>query len=680
MGDASYTVDLTSNYQFNTPCAKRSIDGQSAKYEDKCKDESSDEDVSRFHDGFLGVDILEVAQEYPVPEGYECRTFTLRFDDVVDSDPPIAPTQLPNQFVAWAELRERDEDGYLAGATTPVTLVSRKLAIADTPPRYDQCLRPIDDDQTKAWRVYPNTVWVERDHGGFVAQFSDNPSCASLELDEWPDPVDEEVFLDLTGYDVTVPASTSLETGPQGLTIVTDCDFTIENGASLAIDPDDDTISDITIVARNVSVAGSISNDSEVSATVHLAALESIAVESTGAISVSNLDREGQAGAGRIKLRSEGGIVIDGTLEANETNHGGFIEILGEDVTFNEGAVLEADADSQESGSEGGVIAIRARDDLDVYKNHPVYATFTALGETDGAIDIMACDADHRDGEFDTTPTVDNGECTDEAPLDLSEVEWCEGYEGTDLCCVDGDPCDLGDDQICQCGDTCSWEAGDCSKVNFVFNVFDAWTGLPVEGATCTLVDSTTGTPLSPTVSAVSDKSGNCDFVIDEEESEASVRVSKAGYRYLYMFHLPVPGTMSMLLASYDLIADIAESLDVTLNSQKGIVLGIVFWIGTNEAGPVGCAVATNDAGATQTFYLDEGGEFTTERTSTYPGWDSAFITFNVTPGGPYEFTLTADEAVTEGTIPKVFESAITLSIIVYGSEFETNPTPFGCE
>ncbi|MBN2344142.1 MAG: hypothetical protein JXR45_21795 [Deltaproteobacteria bacterium] len=45
--------------------------------------------------------------------------------------------------------------------------------------------------------------------------------------------------------------------------------------------------------------------------------------------------------------------------------------------------------------------------------------------------------------------------------------EYCEGYEigsDADECCQTNDPCDWGDDYVCDCGGTCAWDAGDCSK------------------------------------------------------------------------------------------------------------------------------------------------------------------------------------------------------------------------
>ncbi|MCC6158146.1 MAG: hypothetical protein IT350_08830 [Deltaproteobacteria bacterium] len=680
LGNASYLIDQQDNYLYNTTFAERDPGTALALYVDKCRAATGDSDVSRFHDGFLGVDVLDVYPFYPVPEDHECRVFSVAFGDPISATPNFSELRSPRQFTAWAELREYDNGSYLAGTTTPVTMVGTNVVPpTDGPPPYEQHVRPDAGPLELLLRALLEFLFPDRWVRLASFEFPVTTSCASLELDEWPDPVDEEVFLDLTGYDVTVPASTSLETGPQGLMIVTDCDFTIESGASLGIDPDDDTNSDITIVARNITVGGSISNDSDVSGSIHLAAFNSIEVESGAEISVTNAGRTDPYGAGTIRLQSQGSLVIDGQLAANETLHGGVISVFGEDVTINTDASFEADADPMEEDSGGGLIAIRAKDDLDVNHENPDHPTFSAQGEADGTIRMTACTADTDEGDYVPAAVVDDGECTDETPLDLSEVEWCDGYEGTDLCCVDGDPCDLGDDRICQCGDTCSWEAGDCEKIDFVFNIYDAESELPVEGATCTLVNNSTGQPLSPSIETESDAAGNCDFSVGEG-LEVSVRVMKTGYRPLYVFNMMPPGTMRMFLASDSLVDDIADSLNVTQETGTGILFGAVYWSAPSEWEGVGCAVISNDAGATQTFYQNEYGAFTDVRTSTWTELYSAYLTFNVDAGGPYTVTATAGEEEEGAYVPKVFETAITMAPVVFGDEYETNPTPAECE
>lgn len=42
------------------------------------------------------------------------------------------------------------------------------------------------------------------------------------------------------------------------------------------------------------------------------------------------------------------------------------------------------------------------------------------------------------------------------------DVDFCGGYGGEDECCAEDDPCDLGDDQQCDC-DGCEWDQADCT-------------------------------------------------------------------------------------------------------------------------------------------------------------------------------------------------------------------------
>ncbi|MCL4233003.1 MAG: hypothetical protein KJ042_00625 [Deltaproteobacteria bacterium] len=52
-----------------------------------------------------------------------------------------------------------------------------------------------------------------------------------------------------------------------------------------------------------------------------------------------------------------------------------------------------------------------------------------------------------------------------------------------------------------------------------------------------------------------------------------------------------------------------------------------------------------------------------------------------MTHDGPYDFTATVDETEeTESILPQVFASSVTMTYLVYDSEWEWNPTPTGCE
>jgi len=41
-------------------------------------------------------------------------------------------------------------------------------------------------------------------------------------------------------------------------------------------------------------------------------------------------------------------------------------------------------------------------------------------------------------------------------------VDFCSDYKGDDECCAQDDPCDLGDNQQCDC-DNCDWDLDDCT-------------------------------------------------------------------------------------------------------------------------------------------------------------------------------------------------------------------------
>jgi hypothetical protein len=44
------------------------------------------------------------------------------------------------------------------------------------------------------------------------------------------------------------------------------------------------------------------------------------------------------------------------------------------------------------------------------------------------------------------------------------DVDFCGDYKGGDDCCAEDDPCDDGDDAICQCYG-CGWDLDDCTMV-----------------------------------------------------------------------------------------------------------------------------------------------------------------------------------------------------------------------
>jgi hypothetical protein len=60
----------------------------------------------------------------------------------------------------------------------------------------------------------------------------------------------------------------------------------------------------------------------------------------------------------------------------------------------------------------------------------------------------------------------DYSACDDrEAAVDScyeENLEYCEGYDGSDSCCQEDNPCGFGEGAECVCDGTCGWEASDC--------------------------------------------------------------------------------------------------------------------------------------------------------------------------------------------------------------------------
>lgn len=353
IGEGTYTVNVdNAAYDYNADCY-RMLAAPGEKF-GKCTSASGDMDTDTTHDGFRGVATAG-------PEGEECRTYAVEFRGTTSGFQSGA-WEVPDQFTAWAELRAYDaNDRFLTGSTSYIEPVSQS-PLPDQQGRYTQCVRPIK--HINVYRLLRQLV-IDDEVSEITAEFPDAPTCTPLELDEWPIAVEGLYALDLRGYDVTIPAYTTLETGPAGLVIGTDCDLTIEEDATLTIDHgDDDVDSRILLIARNIQIDGSVVNDSEERGAVRGAALDSIAIGATGVLSATNLLRDGEDGEGLVGLHTLGAVTLAGQLDANETQHGGIVTIAGDDVTIAATAILTADADDQETGSVGGVIGVKADGDL----------------------------------------------------------------------------------------------------------------------------------------------------------------------------------------------------------------------------------------------------------------------------------------------------------------------------
>ncbi|MCC6160034.1 MAG: hypothetical protein IT350_18420, partial [Deltaproteobacteria bacterium] len=452
--DATYVVDAENgNYEYERNCVRK-VAGH-PKYNDRCGTvDGDDSDVSLTRNGFRGE---PVAQN---PEGLLCSTYAIEFRGSIAGMNPWAP---PKQFAAWAELVVQDEnDTQLASSTSPIGI--KTLSSLGETDEFTQCVRSMDDSGLFGSAV---TLMVDFGFAEMPFSFSNTPSCngTPIVLDEWPEPVEDLEVLDFSGYNVELDGSAFLATGERGLTITTDCDFTIPSSSTLAVDADDSD-AQLTIIARNITIDGLLYNRPEESAMIRLAALDSLNVGALGEVSIRNLDRDGSTKGGIIYLSSNGSVEVHGELNATQDVAGGQIIVEGHDVTYGRYAEIHANA-ATGNPSTGGVIATWSTGDVlvDWESNDPSQtAIFTATGDTqDGSIDFTGCSVDEDDGTYDPTPSAAGGNCPLTDILDLESVDWCDGYEDNDLCCQVGDPCGYGYDGVCQCADSCEWDVMDCT-------------------------------------------------------------------------------------------------------------------------------------------------------------------------------------------------------------------------
>jgi hypothetical protein len=90
-----------------------------------------------------------------------------------------------------------------------------------------------------------------------------------------------------------------------------------------------------------------------------------------------------------------------------------------------------------------------------------VNSTFTLTGcaqicAQQGSSGFSGCGYDNTAGE-------DICHCTGTVDGDVAE-DYCPGYSGANSCCAPSNPCGLDNDDWCDCGGACSWEASDCAE------------------------------------------------------------------------------------------------------------------------------------------------------------------------------------------------------------------------
>jgi hypothetical protein len=92
--------------------------------------------------------------------------------------------------------------------------------------------------------------------------------------------------------------------------------------------------------------------------------------------------------------------------------------------------------------------------------------------------DNLCCKEFNTDGEVPCPFLTGNGvcDCGDNCSWDTGDctgtdtgsdtgtdtAAYCAGYTGTDDCCTDADPCGYAGDGYCDCGGYCAWDATDC--------------------------------------------------------------------------------------------------------------------------------------------------------------------------------------------------------------------------
>jgi hypothetical protein len=213
--------------------------------------------------------------------------------------------------------------------------------------------------------------------------------------------------------------------------------------------------------------------------------------------------------------------------------------------------------------------------------------------------------------------------------------------------------------------------------------VVSAGDGLPLGGAVVTLLDDATGQPLDPPAAATADENGAFSIEVSLSITVVGVKAEQPSFYDTYSYHDSVSDLgdqREIRVYPVALVEAFAAAAGVTVNDDKGQIVGIVLW--ANPAGPreaVGCAEVSLQPASGHVFYFDNTGLPSPGRDSTDPA-SGSFAGFNVNLNS-LTVESDADGETVSYAVPALFADSVTAVVLLYPyPDYPANPTPGGCQ
>ena len=246
---------------------------------------------------------------------------------------------------------------------------------------------------------------------------------------------------------------------------------------------------------------------------------------------------------------------------------------------------------------------------------------------------------------------------------------------------------DLGEDNGADTAEDTSTDHDAGGSYVLTLAVSDFSTDAPLVGVQGELLDSS-GSALTPPITAVSDGSGAMAFELDSDPGYFWAKLELVGYldHYVYEHHRlgeDFGGRtwhwVFQLLSPDDRDA-MADALGLTADLSRGHLVGSLQWLQDETAtngwtDPIGCGTA--NGGANQIVYMGADGA-PSLRSSTHPDVGTV-ISPNV-PTGSHTFSATVGVETVHATFA-VFANSITFATFDFKESdgHTSNPTPFDC-
>ena len=356
------TGNMESHYDYNdedatTPGECVDVDTGSIPYDydynQKCENGPSYLPV--FYRPFSAVPV----EQGSCDAGFVEKQFEVHF---VDNAP------LPDTFAAWLEVMYKvdiGEEDYQSNPKLTQVWVTSSYEQRDGESPIEPCVRPREEPDWPDW--WPGQI--DKLESAFGALFKPGQDTESLTITSAVT-VEAGDVLDYTGYDVTIGTGGSITFDGPGV-LITNGDLTINQGRSISANQSsaEDPLGNITIIANNIQISGSVSAIGLNSgATIEIIALGNLNVPSTGDSPAVDADCSSNGCKGGAVVLSAGGSqTISRSIDVSGKSQGGSLEIISAPDGVTVSGAIYAEASS--TGGTGGLVEINVAGDIDISSN-----------------------------------------------------------------------------------------------------------------------------------------------------------------------------------------------------------------------------------------------------------------------------------------------------------------------